>query len=537
MSKAFCGYIITFIFSELRQPIHKQQDMLKSLRKKGVAKKIIWVIAVVIIISFGFLGTAYLLTDSGSAGYAGKMFGNKVSLEDFEAAHLAVRLQAIRQYGANLEKIVHLLNLDAQTWDRLILLREIKKKRIRVSNKEVVNAIEADESFQKNKQFDSLIYNAILRNLRIRPRDYEESARDNLKISKLFEQVTSAVTVSDDEIFDAYKERNEKVQVSYIFVANDSFKDEVVPQESDIKGYYEKHKSDFLTPPSVNVQYLNFPFPETEQPAGEQEIAPDTPNLQDEQIEEEKDKFRDKADEAFQALLVNPHIDEIASQFGMTAQTTGFFSKEQPNLALGWPFDLLNRIFEMGLSEVNRPFETSTGMVIVQVKETKEPYVPDYEEAKERARTAVIELKAKAIAKEKAGSYKQAVLGELEKSKLKDFPKAAKDLGLDIVQTPVFNRGQYLPQIGLSKDFQEAAFALNEENNISDVVETEKGYCILHLDSYIPVEESDYEKVKEELAQSISDQKRNEVFGEFLMQLRQTAGLIDNIPELRNQSQ
>ena len=115
--------------------------------------------------------------------------------------------------------------------------------------------------------------------------------------------------------------------------------------------------------------------------------------------------------------------------------------------------------------------------------------MPDYEEAKERARTAVIELKAKAIAKEKAGSYKQAVLGELEKSKLKDFPKAAKDLGLDIVQTPVFNRGQYLPQIGLSKDFQEAAFALNEENNISDVVETEKGYCILHLDSYIPVEE------------------------------------------------
>ena len=510
--------------------------MLKALRKKGVAKKIIWVIAIVIIISFGFFGTAYLLTGRRAEGYAGKLFGKKVPLEDFDKAFQAVQLQAVRQYGANLEKVAHLLNLDARTWDRLILLHEAKKKKIRVPNNEVVSAIEADESFQKNKQFDSLIYNAILRNLRIRPRDYEESVRDNLNISKLFEQATSSVTVSDEEVYNAYKDRNEKVQVSFIYVANDSYKNDVVPQEQDIREYYEKHKSDFLTPPSVNVQYLNFPFPDVEQPIAEQESSPNTPSPQEEQLEEEKDKIRDKSENAFQALLVNPHIDEIANQYGMTVQTTGFFSKDQPNLTLGWPYDLLNRIFEMGLSEVNKPFETSNGMVIVQVKETKEPYVPEYDEAKEKAQTAFIELKAKAIAKEKAGGYKQAVLGELEKSKLRDFPKAAKDLGLDIVQTPVFSRGQYLPQIGLSKDFQEAAFALNEENNISDVVETEKGYCILHLDNFIPVEETDYKKVKEELAQSISDQKRNEVFGEFLMQLRQDAGLIDNIPELRDRT-
>ena len=53
--------------------------MLKLLRKKGIAKKVIWFIAIIIIISFGFLGTAYLITDSGSVNDAGKIFGKTIS--------------------------------------------------------------------------------------------------------------------------------------------------------------------------------------------------------------------------------------------------------------------------------------------------------------------------------------------------------------------------------------------------------------------------------------------------------------------------
>jgi len=51
--------------------------MLKQLRQKGVAKKIIWFIAIIIIISFGFFGTASLLSNQNNTGYAGKIFGKK----------------------------------------------------------------------------------------------------------------------------------------------------------------------------------------------------------------------------------------------------------------------------------------------------------------------------------------------------------------------------------------------------------------------------------------------------------------------------
>jgi len=35
---------------------------------------------------------------------------------------------------------------------------------------------------------------------------------------------------------------------------------------------------------------------------------------------------------------------------------------EQPNLTLGWSYDLFNRIFQMDLNEVNEPFETAGGL-------------------------------------------------------------------------------------------------------------------------------------------------------------------------------
>jgi len=144
--------------------------------------------------------------------------------------------------------------------------------------------------------------------------------------------------------------------------------------------------------------------------------------------------------------------------------------------------------------EVNEPFEASNGLSIIQIKEKQESYIPEFSEAQEKVREKVIDLKAKEIAAKKASEYLEAIKEELDKSKLRDFPKAAKALDLEIHQTPVFSRGQYLPQIGISKEFQEATFQLHEDNKISKVVEVTNGYCILHLDTYVAADQKEYEK-------------------------------------------
>ena len=385
--------------------------MLKILRKKGFAKKVIWVVAIVIIISFGFFGTAYLLTGKGRTGYAGKIFGKKISFDDFNKVYQNARIQAIRQYGYNLDKVAHLLNLEAQTWDRLILLHEAEKRKIKVSNDKIIQSIKADPSFQRDGRFDVLLYNSILRNLRIRARDYEENVRDHLKIAELYKQTTSSVTIAEKDIFEEYEKRNEKIQISYVFVSPESFKEDVSVNASQIQQYYEDNKSDFFMPPTIDVRYLAFDFPEetekeeaseTETPA-EEEATEKTEEgeEQDSSLEEEKDLIREKANTVFQELLINPNMESIAGQNNITVQTTGPFSMEQPNLTAGWSYDFLNELFQMDENEISDPFETLNGVSIVQIKKKRESYIPEFQEAQDRSREALINKEAGKIARQK----------------------------------------------------------------------------------------------------------------------------------------
>lgn len=533
--------------------------MLKILRKKGVAKKILWVIAVVIVISFGFLGTAYLITDtSPRIGHAGKIFGKKIPLDAFNKSYRDVRIQAIIRYGEKFNEITRFLNLETETWDRLILLHEARKRKIKIADEDVVKTIQEYPFFQRNGQFDTLLYHDILRYVfRINPRDFEESIRDQITFAKLFEQETRSVSVSDEQVFEAFKTREEKVQVSYVFVSPEQFKNEITFTEEEAQQYYTDHKLEFLAPPTINVEYITLPFPEipeektpdTEQPS-EQQTGTDTgassveaagPEGKEQPAskidpEAEKEAVRQKAAEIFQELLVNPNMQETAPRYNLDVKESGFFSMEQPNLALGWSYDLLDEIFQLEPNIIHEPFEASGGIHIVKLKEKKDAFVPAHPGIKDKVHEAVLNSKAKGVAQKKAKEHLASIHEELSKTKVKDFAKAAKTLDLEIHQTPEFRRGQYLPKIGIAKEFQEAAFTLTEENDISGIVETTNGFCILHLDSYVPVSKEDFERERETLAESLLTQRRNEAFNDFLTSLRLAAKLEDYVSKQQAQN-
>lgn len=509
--------------------------MLKVLRKKGVAKKILWVIAVVIIISFGFFGTAYLLTDDAQANYAGTLFGRKIPFDEFSDAFQHVRIQALMQFGDKFEEIAQFLNLEAQTWDRLILLHEAKKKGIKVPDQEVVQTIEQYPFFQRDGQFDPLLYNDILRYVfRMQARDFEEGVRGNIQIIKLSGQATPGLTVSDEEILAAYKKQNEKVQISYVLLASEAFKNEVSPMEEMLQKYYDDNKVEFLVPPSINVEYISLVLPPPKGEAEGQTAAAEKTAEETIAADKAKEDLKKKAEDIFQDLLANPDMQKAAEKHALSVQTSGFFSKEQPNLAPGWSYDFLNKLFELGQGYVHEPLETPQGFLVAKIKEKKDAYVPEYPEAKGKVRESVVAKEAKSIALQKAEGALKTVKEEWERAALKEFPTIAKNLGLEINQTPLFTRGQYLPKVGISGDFQEAAFGLTKENSISGTVETANGYCILHLDDYVPADDGAYEKERETLRASLLKEREAQAFNDFLSRLRIKAKLTSNIPQKDN---
>src|SRR5580698_3920198 len=146
--------------------------MLEVLRKKGVNKTILWIIAIIIILSFGVFGTAYRLDNTVNS--AGTMYGRNVSIKDFQEAYLDARDQAIRLYGDEFFKNGNRLDLEQEAWDRLILLKEAQKRDIQASDQEVVADIASIPFFQRSGQFDQTLYEDIVQN----PEVFDRSTPD-----------------------------------------------------------------------------------------------------------------------------------------------------------------------------------------------------------------------------------------------------------------------------------------------------------------------------------------------------------------------
>lgn len=498
--------------------------MLKVLRRKGVMKRLLWIIAIVIIISFGFLGQSYLIRQADRINYAGKIFGKKISLEDFRRHFEQTQIQAMIQYGDNFNKVKQHLNLESQTWDRIILLHEANRRRIRIADQDVVETVQGYPFFERDGRFDPRLYHNILQHVfRMNPRDFEEGVRETLKFVELFRQETGDVTLSEEEILNAYKFKKEKVQVSYILWESDRFKDQVVFDETRAKDYFAAHKEEFRVPPMINVQYIEINYPPIEDGAA--------------LTEADKDATFSRALDVAYALNTNSDFAQVAAEFGLSVNTSGFFSMEQPELKFGWTYPTIQKIFQLKPDDHSEPLETVNGYQIVKVIEERDDFVPDYEWAKEKVRTAWTNDRALHLSRQKAEEDLKTIRATFDGLRRPDFAKIAKDLNLEIYQTPVFVRGEYLPTIGISRDFQDTAFALGDDNRLSDLVKTGKGYCVLHLDSRIPVDERDFTRDKEEFTQQLLLEKKNTVFNTFIARLRLKAQLEDHIAKMMAQAE
>ncbi|MBP9855189.1 MAG: peptidyl-prolyl cis-trans isomerase [Candidatus Omnitrophica bacterium] len=494
--------------------------MLKILRNKELKRKVIWFVAVIIIISFGIFGTAYTLSGVDNDKYAGKIFGKKIDIQKFGKAYQIVEIQSIMRYGESFAKVREFLNLEAQTWDRLILLHEADRRKIKIFNDQVVKTIEENEYFQRNGQFDSIAYNEVLQYIfKIKPRDFEESIRENLQLAYLFDQETQGLTVTPDEVQSEFKRLNEEVQVSYVLISPDQYKDEKMYDETAAKQYFEEHKQAFQVSSAVNVDYIEIPIKQDEKSAAEKK--------EDESTVEspEKEKASELAQTIFDELLENPDLSTIAKTHSLSVKQTGNFNSDTPNLNLGWSFEVMNQVFKMKLNDIQGPFETANSFIILKVAEKHDAYIPEYETVKDKVKDSYLREQAKEITKNKTEEFRKKIIEQLNRSEIRDFSKTVKELGLDLQETPNFNRGQYLPNIGIVKDFENAAFSLDEKNDVSAVVETPKGYAILHLDHYSPASQDLFAEQKEQLEQTILSERKNEKFKEYMTRVRLEANI------------
>jgi peptidyl-prolyl cis-trans isomerase D len=471
--------------------------MLEVLRKKGVNKTILWFIAIIIILSFGVFGTAYRLDNSVNS--AGTMFGHSVSIKDFQLAYLDARDQAIRIYGDEFFKNSGRMDLEQETWDRLILLKEAQKRDIKATDQEIVAEIASIPYFQRNGKFDQTLYEEIVQNPGAFDRsthDFEEGVRKQLIIKKLIDAVAPEQAFSDEELKKLYQKRNEKITLEYVLFNASDFAKSSSASDDEIKTYYEQHKEQFRLPPAIVLNYVQI-------------------------------KEKALADTLSKELTPGSDFSAVARALKLEVKTSSPFTQDQPILTFASNPDNVGKFFQMKPGEYSPPLEAPDGWQIVQLKEKKDSGIPDLQEIKDKVKEAVLLEKGFALAKPQADSSLKTLSEAIKANK--DFKTTATGLGLKVQETPAFGRKDYVANTGLIQEFQQEADELNTDKRLSQVISTSQGPAIIYLEKMEKPEDAQFESDKENFKQMLSAESRNQILITFMTQLRAKADVQSKV--------
>jgi len=471
--------------------------MLKKLRNKKTAKKIWIVLAILIVPAFLLWGLGGALRSQKETAYVGKIFGKKISLLEYKDAIGAVKNQAIIQFGDNLSEIQKYLNLESQAWERLMLLTEAKKRKINVSDKEVIETIQKYPFFERNGKFDNRLYSELLQYVfRAQARIFEEQTRQNLMLSTLYNQVTQNLKVNEEEIKQGYRKLNEEVSIYYIASLASDFTKDLVPSEQEIKNYFNQNSLEFKQPPSFNIEYAS--------------------SDSEDKIKSITSRLNKRADFAKAAL-----------ELGAEVKVTGFFSQSDPIPGIGWSPEILNLISKLKIGQFSAVIHLDKNYYLLRLKEKKDASIPDFEKIKDKVKETFIKDKSAKMAKEKIQEcFKK--LQELCKLSPKqiDFSDIAKTYSLKSDATGLFKYGSYIEGIGASDNFWMTAEGL-KEGEFSNVIEMGlAGFYIIKLKDRVPMDEKKFESEKAEFSQRLLLEKKQEYFAQFIEELKRKAQMF-----------
>jgi peptidyl-prolyl cis-trans isomerase D len=453
-----------------------------------------------------FIGL-YAVSSHETSPPAGKVFGRKVSISEFRKSFAAARTQMIMKYGELPRDPQAEAALEEQAWDRIILLAQAKKERVKVTDKEIVAFVKDVNVFNdKNGWFSKRLYEEILRyNFGLTPTEFEAIVRENLTIEKLIEKHTKDTAVTDDEVLKQYKYINEKARADYILAKSADYLTQVSVTDDEARAYFDRNKDAFKIPEQVNVEYTVKPFPDDK--------------------EESKEKVRKEARDISYEFAGNKDFAAVAKKFSLDIKETGLFDEKANIPGIGYDLKFAGAAFALDDGVISNPVETKSGIYFLKVKQKAPGRAAVFEETKERARAALKAEKADAIAKAKA----EEALAEIKKGMAK-FEELANKLSLHEKKTDTFVRGQYIEGIGISPDFVDAALSVKQGEVFGQLVRVNNGYAVVRLDSITPIDEKKYQEEKDKFKELVVAQKQFYASITWYSELKKKASLQPNLP-------
>src|SRR5687768_3479836 len=242
------------------------------------AAKYIWIFVVV-----AFVGVFLFTETSGLLGTAPVTTGTAVAEVNGEDVPYLTWMQAAQQrIQQEQQQRGRSLTLDEEEQIRdavfdeivqnVLLEQEYKRRGIRVTNEEIVQAAQfspppqfmQSPELQTDGRFDIEKYQRFIKSAAARQQglyfQLENYYRTEIPRAKLYEQLASEVFVTDDELWQAYRDRHDSARVTFVAFDPASVPDSgITVSDAEIRAYFDRHKAQLERPGRAAVSILSIP--------------------------------------------------------------------------------------------------------------------------------------------------------------------------------------------------------------------------------------------------------------------------------------
>jgi len=203
-------------------------------------------------------------TDASSGDTIATVEGHDITSGEFRRTYQS-QLQAYRSaYGGQMsEQLLKQLGIEQQILQQMVdeqaSLAEAERLGIQVSDDEVRQRIFAIPAFQENGHFiGDQRYQQLLRMQRppLTPSDFESGIRQSLLVEKLRASLTDWLTITDKDLEQEYRRRNDKVKLAVISFPADKFRAQATASDEEVAAFFDSHKNDFKIPEKRKIRYL-----------------------------------------------------------------------------------------------------------------------------------------------------------------------------------------------------------------------------------------------------------------------------------------
>ncbi|HZI80115.1 MAG TPA: peptidyl-prolyl cis-trans isomerase [Vicinamibacterales bacterium] len=463
--------------------------------------------------------------------------GHDLLAGEFQQLYVAQMQAYQQQFGGSMNaQLLRQLGIDQQVLsqmvDEQVAVLEAERQGLSVSDDELAQRILAIPGLQENGQFiGEARYEQLLRLQRppMTKAQFEERFRRGIMVDRLRSAITDWMAVSDKELEDEYRKRNEKVKLQVVAFTADRFRDKVSLSDADVAAYFDAHKAEYRVGEQRSVKYLLIDRDQ----ARSKVVVPPTDiqryyndNIAQYQTPEEVRASHillktDGKDEA----AVRKRAEALLAQVKGGADFAALAKKEsedEGSKATGGDVGFFGRgrmvpefetaAFAMQPGQTSDLVRSQFGFHIIRMVEKKAGATRPLDEV----RPQIQEQLSQQIADQQISDRAR----QLE-SRIKDpgdLTEAAGEQGLMVQESGFFQRGDPVPGLGAAPQVAASAFTL-ADNAVSPPLSAQRGVAFITVagkkDPYVPMLEEVKERVRQDAirakAAELSKQRATEV--------------------------